>query len=73
MELDELQLKVNALVDEYRDRCLWFLRADWYPTGPEEILRALNYIRKYGDRQGFQKASKLAQCLSARSRKPSVA
>jgi hypothetical protein len=27
----EIQTKVRELIDEYRARCLWFLRADYYP------------------------------------------
>ena len=26
---------VNRLVDEYRTRCLWSLRADYYPQAPD--------------------------------------
>src|SRR4051812_25865329 len=30
---------VNRLVDEYRTRCLWSLRADYYPVSADEQLR----------------------------------
>ena len=55
--------KVDALVDEYRGRCLWFLRADFYPQTDEEILRTLGYIERYGDVVAFQKAATLRQWL----------
>jgi hypothetical protein len=55
--------KVDALVDEYRGRCMWFLRADFYPRTDEEILRTLGYIERYGDVVAFQKAATLRQWL----------
>ena len=55
--------RVNALVDEYRGRCLWFLRADFYPQTPEEALRVLGYIERHGDVTAFQKAATLRQWL----------
>lgn len=33
--------KRQALVDEYCDRCLWFLRRDYYPATPEEVLQSV--------------------------------
>ncbi len=36
--------EIDQLVDEYRDRCLWFLRRDFYPTTLEGRLRVLGYI-----------------------------
>jgi hypothetical protein len=60
------------LVDKYRDRCLWFLRADYYPTDLQDILRTLDYIRRYGDLEAFRKAGVLYQRLSQDSRKPSA-
>jgi hypothetical protein len=38
------------LIEEYRDRCLWFLRPDFMPTTDEQILRTLHQIERYGDR-----------------------
>jgi len=65
--------KIDQLVDAYRDRCLWFLRADYYPTDRQEALRTLDYIRRYGDREAFCKAGELYQWLSPDSNRPSVA
>lgn len=55
---------VRALVDECRATCLWFLRADYYPTTSEECLRVLDLIQKHAGRDGFQRAGELKRCLS---------
>jgi len=42
-ELDNesaLNEAIDRLVDEYRTRCLWFLREDFYPKSREERIRA---------------------------------
>jgi hypothetical protein len=64
---------VNALVDEYRTRCLWFLREDYYPATPTDALRILQYIERYGDVPAFQKAATLRQWLLQNSSVPSAA
>ena len=40
--------RVNALVDEYRARCLWFLREDYNPQTPAEACRVLESIGERG-------------------------
>ena len=50
---------VDRLVDEYRVRCLWFLRPDYYPSTVDERLRVLAYIERHGDREGFRRARML--------------
>jgi len=69
---DDSFRQINQLVDEYRDRCLWFLRADYYPTDRQDALRALDYIRRYGDREAFRKAGELYQWLLLNSNRPSA-
>jgi hypothetical protein len=69
---EDLRRQINGLVDAYRDRCLWFLRADYYPSDPQDVLRTLDYIRRYGDREAFRKAGELIQWLSRDSSKPSA-
>lgn len=59
----EVAAAVDRLVDEYRGRCLWFLRADYYPGTAEERLRVLEYIRRHGDLAAFRRASELRRCL----------
>ena len=57
---------VKVLVDEYRVRCLWFLRADYYPMTREARLRVLDYVQRYGDRDAYVRAAVLRQWLSPR-------
>jgi hypothetical protein len=64
---------VNALVDEYRARCLWFLREDYYPQTPVEACRVLESIERHGDVSAFRKAAVLRQWLSRNSSVQSVA
>jgi len=70
---EDVRRRVNQLVDTYRDRCLWFLRADYYPTDLPDVLRTLDYIRRYGDREAFRKAGELHEWLSQDSSEPSAA
>lgn len=58
-----LDAEVRSLVDEYRERCLWFVRADYYPSTAEEILRTLRWIRARGDRDAFQRARKIEESI----------
>ena len=60
--------KLVVLVEEYRDRCLWFLRADYFPTSPEEIRRVLEWIERYGDRSGYERAEEIKAWLSRDSK-----
>lgn len=64
---------VNELVDEYRDRCLWFLRRDYYPETNQERLRVLGYIERYGDVAAFRRAGALRKWLSRSFSEPSAA
>lgn len=64
---------VNALVDEYRARCLWFLRADYYPQTLADACRVLDYIERHGDAEAFQKAATLRQWLLQNSNAESAA
>ena len=63
---------VNRLVDEFRVRCLWFLRPEYYPATLEERLRVLLYIERNGDREAFRRAATLKQWLSPTSSAPSA-
>ena len=55
--------EVGKLVEEYRDRCLWFLRPDYTPKTTEEILRTLSLLERYGDRAAFERAERIRQWL----------
>ncbi len=58
------QEALRELVDEYRDRCLWFLQRDYYPATPQEAERILSYIERNGDLQAFQRAARIRAWLS---------
>ncbi len=60
-----------SLVEEYRDRCLWFWRRDYVPTTRDEILRALELIERYGDRAGYERAEEMKKWLLQDSRQTS--
>jgi hypothetical protein len=70
---ESVERAVNELIDEYRDRCLWFLRSDYYPETNQERLRALGYIERYGDVAAFRRAGALRKWLSRSSSEPSAA
>jgi hypothetical protein len=63
---------VNRLVDEYRHRCLWFLRSDYYPETDTQRLRVLDYIERHGDREAFRRAAEIRRWLSRISSAPSA-
>jgi hypothetical protein len=63
----EADTALRELVDEYRGRCLWFLRRDYYPATTEEAQRVLDAIQRHGNRDGFQRAARIRQWLSPAS------
>jgi hypothetical protein len=63
----------NTLVDDYRVRCLWFLRADYYPATNAGRLRVLDYVQRHGDRDAHLRAVTLRRWLSQISSTDSVA
>jgi hypothetical protein len=69
----EVRVELRALVDDYRDRCLWFLRRDYYPATLAEAHRVLDAIQHHGDLEGFRRAAGVRQCLSRPSSETSVA
>jgi len=64
---------LDPFVDEYRSRCLWFLRSDYYPRTPAEILRVLQQIERHGDVAAFQRAADIRRWLSRSSSESSAA
>jgi len=62
----------RALVDEYRARCLWYLREDYYPQTSEEACRVLDAIARHGDVAAFRKAAGVRQWLLQNSSAPSA-
>ena len=65
-------LAVRKLVDEYRIRCLWFLRRGYYPSDRDEALRVLDTIQRHADLRGYRAAAEIRRWLSPRSNGPSA-
>lgn len=64
---------VHRLVDDYRVRCLWFLREDYYPAGAAECERVLRWIEEHGDLAAFRRVAEVRRWLSRRSSATSAA
>lgn len=62
-----MEREFRELVDEYRSRCLWYLRADYLPADTAERLRVLQAIERHGDLRAFQRAARLRSWLSPTS------
>ena len=65
--MHELHPELRSLLEEYRDRCLWFLRPDYVPQTTDETVRVLELIERYGDRRGYQRAEEIRKWLSRQS------
>ena len=61
---DDAAAELRRLVDDYRSRCLWFLREDYYPATRDEILSVLRHIERHGDREAFRRAAAFRRWLS---------
>jgi hypothetical protein len=72
MDAESVQRNLRKLVDEYRQRCLWFLRQDYYPRTRSEALRVLRYIEQHGDVRAFRRVAPLKQWLLQNSSEPSA-
>lgn len=68
---DSVERAIDALVEECRDRCLWFLRADYRPESDPERMRLLLLIQQHGTRDDWLAAERLKRWLSQRSSEPS--
>ncbi|HVT04731.1 MAG TPA: hypothetical protein VHL58_15315 [Thermoanaerobaculia bacterium] len=42
----EIASSARSLMDDYRERCLWFLRADYCPQTAAEIIRVLEWRKQ---------------------------
>ena len=65
--MSDIPEAVDRLVDEYRQRCLWFLRSEYYPVTDAERLQVLEYIERHGDREAFRQAAEIRRWLSRTS------
>lgn len=64
----EIRDRVVELMEKYRAQCLWFLRPDYVPSTPAEMLRVLDLIERYGDRESYVRAEELKSWLSPDSK-----
>jgi hypothetical protein len=71
-ELQSVMTRVNALVEEYRIRCLWYLREDYYPGSVPSAIRVLEAIQQHGDVSAFKQAGALRQWLLQNSSEASA-
>ncbi len=60
----ELARAVDALVDECRVSCLWYVAADYYPASDEERWNVLDLIQQHADLATFKRAGELKRWLS---------
>ncbi len=64
---EEWEAAVDVLVEEYRLRCLWFLRPGYRPSSDQDRLRLLRAIETHGDREAYRRAALLREWLSQTS------
>lgn len=62
-----MDAEIRRLVDEYRDRCLWFMKPDYFPASPEERSMVLDSIVRHGDRTAYQRVMEIRRWLSQSS------
>ena len=62
----------RRFVDQYRARCLWFLREDYYPRTPAEREEVLRQIAQHGDRDAFLRVAQFRTWLSQLSSETSA-
>lgn len=65
MEIAEKELikEIRTLIEKYRVQCLWFLKENYFPETPEQVIRILEKIEKHSDRKGFIRAREIKQWL----------
>jgi hypothetical protein len=61
--MTDVEKRLAVLIEDYRDRCLWFMRADYVPNTPAEARQVLDLIERYGDRAGYLRAEEIKACL----------
>lgn len=69
----EVARAVDALVDECRVSCLWYVAADYYPVSDEERWNVLDLIQQHADLATFKRAGELKRWLSRPSSSASAA
>jgi len=56
--------EIDRLIDEYRLRCLWFMKPGYYPRTDDQRIRILLSIERHGDLTAFRRAATLRQWRS---------
>jgi hypothetical protein len=69
----ELARSVDALVDECRVSCLWYMAPEYYPASDEERWNVLDLIQQHADLATFKRAGELKRWLSRPSSSASAA
>jgi hypothetical protein len=64
--------RFRRLIDDYRARCLWFLREDYYPATASERERVLRLIEQHGDLPAFHRVAEIRAWLSRQSNETSA-
>ncbi len=59
MDSETAVAALQELVDDYRARCLWFLREDYYPETAAERERVLSLIAEHGDLEAFRRVAEI--------------
>jgi len=59
MDVEAAVRALHELIDDYRARCLWFLREDYYPESPAERERVLSLIAEHGDLDAFRRVAEI--------------
>jgi hypothetical protein len=60
----EDEVGFRRFIDDNRDRCLWFLRTDYYPATHEQAEHVLQLIERYGDRRVLSRVADFRRWLS---------
>lgn len=62
----------RQLVDDYRSRCLWFLREDYYPETASASEHVLDLIERHGDLQALRRVASVRAWLLRNSSETSA-
>lgn len=72
-DLAEAMQQVQALVEETRSTCLWYVRQDYVPQTVEQALPLLDAIARHGDLATFRRVAELRTWLPRASSASSAA
>ena len=72
MGVPSIDAALRRLIDDYRSRCLWFLRSDYYPVSQAERERVLSLIARHGDQEAFRRVAEIRAWLSQDSSETSA-